>query len=110
MKHVWKAFLLIITYAVIILISLPGGGLSVYGGNTALNTKKIDSNIEKLKKLSWFKKLYVDVKYRPLFFANRKVRGYLQSSIRVNRIMKNEYAQKRFIGLLEKQVEFRNKN
>lgn len=105
-----KQLLLVITYVVIILISLPAGGLSPFGGNTTLNTKKIDSNIEKLKQLSWFKSLYEDEKYRSLFFANRKVRGYLQSSIRVNRVIKSEYAQKRFAAILEKQVQHRNTN
>ena len=107
MKQVWKGFLVIIPYFVFLIISLPDGGISPFGGNTVLNTKKIDCNIEKLKQLSWFSNLYENEKYRPSFFANRKVRGYLQSSIRVNRIMKNEYAQKRFIALLEKQVQLR---
>lgn len=110
MKQALKAFLLIITYVFIILISLPAGGLSPFGEKTTLNTKKIDSNIEKLKQLSWFKSLYQDEKYRPSFFLNRKVRGYLQSSIRVNRMIKSEYAQKRFIALLEKQVQLRDNN
>ena len=109
MKQLGKSFLLVITYVVIILISLPSG-LSPFGGKTTLNTKKIDSNIEKLKQLSWFKSLYEDEKYRSLFLGNRKVRGYLQSSSRVKGMIKSEYAQKRFKALLEKQVQHQNVN
>ena len=109
MKQLGKSFLPAIFYVVIILISLSSG-LSPFGGRTILNTQKIDSNIEKLKQLSWFKSLYEDEKYCSLFFGNRKVRSYLQSSIRVKGIIKNEYAQKRFIALLEKQVQRRNAN
>lgn len=101
--------MIIVTYVVGILIAL-GSNLSPFMVNTTLNTKKIDRNIEKLNQLSWFKNLYEDEKYRHSFLGNRKIRGYLQSSIRVNRIIKSEQAKKRFIALLEKQVQLRDNN
>mgnify|MGYP001071505366 CR=1 FL=1 len=39
----------------------------------ALNTKKIDSNIELLKQQEWFKKIYTDEKYHRLFITNRGI-------------------------------------
>ncbi|GED21016.1 hypothetical protein KGI01_27570 [Kurthia gibsonii] len=39
-----------------------------------LNTKKIDANIQRLLKYSWFDELYSTDKFRHLFFANKHVR------------------------------------
>lgn len=70
-----------------------------------LNTQKIDKNIEKLRSNSWFEQIYQDETYHRLFFVSRKVRGYLQSSRRVNRIMTTEKARSSFIQLLESCVK-----
>lgn len=107
MKQPWKIIMIIITYAVGIWTALYSG-LSPFMGNTALDTKKIDRNIAKLKEYSWFKNVYENEKYRRSLFANRKVRGYLQSSIRVNRMIKSKRAQNKFIALLEKQATLRH--
>lgn len=77
---------------------------AVYSGNTSLDTRKIDKHIEKLKEHDWFLTIYENEKYRRLFSVNRKVRGYLQSKRRVNRLIHYPIAQERFIKLLEKQV------
>lgn len=58
-----------------------------------------------LKNYTWFKNIYDDENYHRMFFVNRKVRWYLQSSIRVKRIMKKKKAQKRLIIFLNKQLQ-----
>ncbi|MGE7624863.1 hypothetical protein ACQKMD_17985 [Viridibacillus sp. NPDC096237] len=77
----------------------------IYGDSNSLDTQKIDRNIEMLKNYTWFKNIYDDEKYYRVFFVNRKVRRYLQSSIRVKRIVKKEKAQKRLINFLNKQLQ-----
>lgn len=74
-------------------------------GNNSLNTRKIDRNIEILKKYSWFMNIYDDEKYHSLFFGNRKVRMYLQNTYRVKRIIKKEHVRKKFIIFLNEQVK-----
>ncbi|MFL0365619.1 hypothetical protein ACH0BF_21655 [Pseudobacillus sp. 179-B 2D1 NHS] len=78
--------------------------VGIYVDNGIWDTKKIGGNIEQLRKYDWFESIYTDERYHRLFFTNRKVRCYLQSSIRVKRIMKNERAQKKLIGLLNKRL------
>jgi hypothetical protein len=73
--------------------------------SNTLNTQKIDRNIDKLKQYEWFKVLYEDERYHRLFFVNRHIRAYLQSSLRVNRIMRDKEAQHRFLRLLDKQIK-----
>lgn len=97
-----------ITYILGIVIGLSSY-VSPFTGSTNLNTKKIDSNIEKLKPFAWFMTLYEDKRHRRSFFANKKIRAYLQSSFRVNNLIKDEKAQKNFISLLEKQAKLREK-
>jgi hypothetical protein len=72
--------------------------------DNSLNTNKIDGHIDKLKKYSWFKDLYEDEKYHRLFILNRNVRKYLQSRIRVKRIIKSEDAKRKFISFLNQQI------
>jgi hypothetical protein len=43
--------------------------------------------------------------YRRLFFVNRHVRDCLQSSLRVNRMIRNKEAQQRFLRFLDKQIK-----
>lgn len=73
--------------------------------DNSLNTNKIDGHIVELKKHSWFKDIYEDEKYHRLFFVNRKVRKYLQSRIRVKRIIKSEDAKRKFISFLNQQIK-----
>lgn len=75
------------------------------GSRTDLDTRKIDNNIELLKQQWWFKKIYEDEKYHRLFFTNKHVRGYLQSTIRVKKIIRNSESQKKFLRLLDKQLK-----
>ena len=75
------------------------------GYGEGMNTKKIDSNIELLKHQVWFKKIYEDERYHRLFFVNRHVRGYLQSTIRVKRIIRSKEAQRKLIVYLDKQCK-----
>ena len=82
-----------------------GDLLGSSGHSNTLNTQKIDRNIDKLKQYEWFKDLYEDEMYRRLFFVNRHIRAYLQSSLRVNRMMRNKEAQQRFLRLLDKQIK-----
>ena len=71
----------------------------------ALNTRKIDKNIEQLKQQEWFKKIYEDEKYHRLFFTNRHVRAYLQSSTRVKKIIRSNEAQRKLMSILDKQLK-----
>ncbi|WML48686.1 hypothetical protein RCG23_00605 [Neobacillus sp. PS3-34] len=71
---------------------------------STLNTQKIDKNIKFLLQYEWFKEIYEDEKYRRLFFVNRKIRGYLQSSIRTKKIISNQKSQEKFISFLNKQL------
>ncbi|MBM7661661.1 hypothetical protein JOC85_002464 [Bacillus mesophilus] len=75
------------------------------GYGYGLNTKRIDSNIEMLKQEEWFRNIYKNQKYHRLFFANKYVRGYLQSKIRVKRIIHSEVAQRKFVLFLDKQIK-----
>lgn len=75
------------------------------GWDTSLNTRKIDQNIDLLKGHGWFKQLYEDERYHRLFFVNRHVRRYLQSTLRVKRIINHPKAQQKFLLFLDKQIE-----
>ncbi|MEH7417249.1 hypothetical protein V7266_18355 [Neobacillus drentensis] len=75
------------------------------GSSTGLDTKKIDNNIELLKKQGWFKQIYEDEKYHKLFFTNKHVRGYLQSTLRVKKMIQNNKSQKKLLSLLESQLK-----
>jgi len=84
-----------------IIAGILGGTL----GDNSLNTRKIDRNIELLKELQWFNTIYDDEKYHRLFFVNRHVRSYLQSTLRVNKIIRSQKAPKKFMRLLDKQIQ-----
>jgi hypothetical protein len=78
--------------------------------STGLHTKKIDANILYLQQYEWFRMMYEDEKYRKLFITNYKVRSYLQSKLRVRLLVKNKNAQRRFLKLVEEQIEKRHTN
>lgn len=75
----------------------------------ALNTRKIDDHIELLKQESWFKKIYGVEKYRRLFVTNRNVRAYLQSTYRVQRIIRSNDAQRKLLLFLDEQFKSHKK-
>lgn len=89
----------------ILIFDCIGDLFASIGYSHSLNTKKIDRNIARLNQTEWFKEIYGDEKYRRLFFVNRHVRSYLQSSLRVNKMIRSKDAQKRFIILLEKHIK-----
>lgn len=75
------------------------------GQSGSINTQKVDQNIARLNEHEWFKDIYTDEKYRRLFFVNRHVRGYLQSSFRVNKMIRDLDAREKLLRLLDKQLE-----
>ncbi|MGG3799596.1 hypothetical protein [Metabacillus fastidiosus] len=81
------------------------GILSAGFGDNSLDTQKIDRNIEMLNNHTWFKDIYEDEKYHRLFFVNRNVRQYLQSTMRVKRMIKKEKSQRVFLVFLSKQLK-----
>lgn len=88
-----------------VLFELIAGLFGGVGYSDALNTKKIDRNIERLNEYDWFKRLYEDKKYHRLFFVNKRIRRYLQSTIRVRRIIRRKEAQKKLLLFLEKEIK-----
>lgn len=68
-----------------------------------LNTKKIDANIQRLLKYSWFDELYSTDKFRHLFFANKHVRKKLSSDICVKLLSHHKKTQEKFYRFLEKE-------
>ncbi|MEK8197925.1 hypothetical protein [Lysinibacillus sp. FSL M8-0134] len=78
-----------------------------YSGQSALHTRKIDRNIESLQQYEWFHNIYHQDQYRSLFFLYYHVRNYLQSNVRVNRMLKKKQAQERFILFLNKHLDKR---
>ena len=71
--------------------------------NFGLNTKKIDANIQRLLKYSWFDELYSNDKFRHLFFANKHVRKKLSSDIYVKLLSRHKKTQEKFYRFLEKE-------
>ncbi|KMY54357.1 nitrite reductase [Bacillus sp. FJAT-27231] len=110
MKKFWRALGSVIILLFAILLSLISCINLVSGGRTGLKTEKIEKNIEKLKQFSWFKELYENEQHHRSFFVSLKVRGYLESSIRVNRLKRSKREQEKFIHLLEEVAELRIKN
>ncbi|KMY33589.1 hypothetical protein ACZ11_00430 [Lysinibacillus xylanilyticus] len=108
MKKLWRWVGLVVIYIIGIYLSLLSG-VYLLDGRTALDTKKIDNNIKKLRMYPWFNELYEHEEHHRSFFANIKVRKYLESSIRVSRLLNNEREQKRFIRMLEEVAQVRKK-
>lgn len=86
------------------LFEIIAGLFNSIGQDTSLNTKKIDSNIKKLSNYDWFKNLYEDERYHRLFLVNRRIRGYLQSTYRVKRMIKHEKSRDKLKKLLAKEI------
>lgn len=87
------------------LLELIGNVSLSTGLSTTLNTRKIDKNIDTLREHLWFRNIYEDEKYRRLFFVNRHVRSYLQSTHRVKKMISSEKAQQKFIRFLNKHAK-----
>jgi hypothetical protein len=87
------------------IFELIAGLFGGIGYSDTLNTKKIDQNIERLNQHDWFKKIYEDEKYHRLFFVNKHIRSYLQSTIRVRKIIRSKEAQRKLLLLIEKQIK-----
>ena len=88
-----------------LLFELIAGLFGSVGYSDALNTKKIDQNIERLNQYDWFKKIYEDERYHRLFFVNKHVRRFLQSTIRVRKMIRSKEAQRKLLFLLDKQIK-----
>ena len=87
------------------IFELIAGLFGDIGYSDTLNTEKIDQNIERLNQHDWFKKIYEDEKYHRLFFVNKRIRGYLQSTIRVRKIIRSKEAQRKLLLLIEQQIK-----
>lgn len=88
-----------------LLFDLIAGLFGSIGYSDTLNTKKIDQNIERLNQYDWFKKIYKDQRYHRLFFVNKHVRRYLQSTIRIRKIIRSKEAQRKLLFLLDKEIK-----
>jgi len=73
-------------------------------GNRALNTQKINKNIEKLSSHDWFKELYNNETYRKVFLFNRVIRRYLESDRKVDKLVHNLKKREQFLKLLHEQM------
>lgn len=109
MKKFWGVLGSFIIALFGILLSLISSTDVVSGGRTGLKTEKIEKNIEKLKQFSWFEELYENEQYHRSFFVSLKVRKYLESSIRINRLKSSKREQGKFIHLLKEVAELRIK-
>lgn len=103
----WIGVALVSVLSVVLSLATSVNLVGSLGGS--LNSTKIDRHIEELRELEWFNVLYESERHRKSFFANRKVRKYLQSSILVLRLKTSEWEQRRFLRLLEKVAELREK-
>jgi hypothetical protein len=86
------------------IFEIVAGLLSSIGQDDSLNTKKIDKHIEELRKYNWFNELYDNEKYHRLFFVNKRVRKFLQSTYLTKRLINNSNARNSFKSLLDKQI------
>ena len=89
-----------------IVISLASS-INIFNGSSSLDTRKIDQNIEHLRKMDWFNDLYESERHHKSFFINLEVRKHLESSIRISRLESSEREQKKFVRLLEKVAKAR---
>jgi hypothetical protein len=86
------------------LLELVSGMFNSVGYSATLDTKKIDQNIVRLNQHEWFKEIYEDEKYHRMFFANKHIRRYLQSSYRVRKMISHEKDQRKFLLFIHKQL------
>lgn len=94
----FKKILISIPILIFTLVSPVAPSLSF-----GLNTKKIDTNIEKLLTYSWFQELYFSEQFRHLFFANKNVRKKLSNNFFVMKLISQKKTQDKFCRFLEKE-------
>ena len=97
---------IIVTFILSILSSVSLLDLS---GGKGLNTQNIEKNIERLKGYSWFNELYENEEHHRSFFVSLKIRKYLESSLRVSKLIRSEKERVKFILMLEEVARLRNK-
>ncbi|UPO90268.1 hypothetical protein [Niallia sp. Man26] len=89
-----------LSYIIDLIIAMMGS----MSNQRTLDTRRVDSHIEKLNQLVWFQQLFAEEKYRKLFITNYKIRQYLDSPFRVKRLENSTKTQERFLKLLNKQL------
>ena len=92
-----------------ILSIISSANLLDFSRSKGLNTQNIEKNIEKLKGYSWFNELYENEEHHRSFFVSLKIRKYLESSLRVSKLIRNVKERLKFILLLEEAARLRNK-
>ena len=92
-----------------ILSIISSANLLDFSRSKGLNTQNIEKNIEKLKGYSWFNELYENEEHHRSFFVSLKIRKYLESSLRVSKLIRKEKERLKFILLLEEAARLRNK-
>ena len=97
---------IIVTFILSILSSVSLLDLS---GGKGLNTQNIEKNIKRLKGYSWFNELYENEEHLRSFFVSLKIRKYLESSLRVSKLIRSEKERETFILMLEEVARLRNK-
>ena len=97
---------IIVTFILSILSSVS---LLDFSGGKGLNTQNIEKNIERLKGYSWFNELYENEEHHRSFFVSLKIRKYLESSLRVSKLIRSEKERDKFILMLEEVARLRNK-
>ncbi len=93
----------------IILSIISSVNLLDFNGGRGLNTQNIEKNIGKLKGYSWFNELYENEEHHRSFFVSLKIRKYLESSLRVSKLIRSEKERVKFIVMLEEVALLRNK-
>ena len=93
----------------LILSIISSVNLLNFSGDKGLNTQNIEKNIEKLKGYSWFNELYENEEHQRSFFVSLKIRKYLESSLRVSKLIRSEKEREKFVVLLEEVARLRNK-
>ena len=107
MKNIWRMLGSFLISLIAILLSLISSIDLVSDGRAGLKTEKIEKNIKKLKQFPWFEELYENEQHHRSFFVNLKVRKYLESSLRVSRLIRSKSEQAKFILLLEEVADLR---
>lgn len=100
-KKVWRWIGSLLILLIGVFLSLISNTNLFSFGSIGLNSRKIDKNIVELRSFTWFNELYENEEHHRSFFINLKIRKYLESSIRVSKLIRNEKEQRKFILLLE---------
>ena len=93
----------------LILSIISSVNLLDFSSGKRVNTQNIEKNIEKLKGYPWFNELYENEEHHRSFFVSFKIRKYLESSLRVSKLIRSEKEREKFILMLEEVARLRNK-